>query len=454
MTADTTGPWWRDKGKRRRVRRIVTLVGACYLTGLATLNLAATPYGAFVNRIFPHIPLPQSVSTESVSTAWNIIHNNYVLRDVPASAATQGAEQGMIDMLNSTYHDRFSAYLTAAQYADFSAQLDGQRQGSVGITLEARCQGGAVCAADETPTILTFQDVLRNQPADKAGVHAGDILIAVNGTVVTSLGPTIDDRISKVGKLIRGEAGTGVDITVDRAGQQSTIHIVRDNLHIPSVFSQKFGDVLYLQVTDFGTDTADLSKSLLTAGLSGAGGAKSVVLDLRHNGGGYVTAAQGLASQFLETKSPSEEDVVVRRGRLSNDENPASAQQVIHDQILPGGVAFTPRLVVLVDGESASASEIVASAMKDYGRATIVGEHTFGKGSVQTDYQLPDGSDLHLTVERWYGPKGESIEGAGVTPDHVVALAQDDDRFRLDIQSPDASGDSQLQAALRLASGS
>ena len=107
-------------------------------------------------------------------------------------------------------------------------------------------------------------------------------------------------------------------------------------------------------------------------------------------------------------------------------------------------------LVVLVNRDSASAAEITTAALRDYHRATVVGEKTFGKGSVQVDFPLPDGADLHLTVERWYGPNGESIEGRGIAPDRAVTLSNPDTRFELDAQSPPASADAQLQAALTL----
>jgi C-terminal peptidase prc len=154
-----------------------------------------------------------------------------------------------------------------------------------------------------------------------------------------------------------------------------------------------------------------------------------------------------LVSEFVQPTA-THRYVVVRRGRLSAGGDPSSAQEVSNDAIEAGGVALTQPMAVLVDGDSASAAEITAAALRDYHRATVVGEKTFGKGSVQVDFPLPDGADLHLTVERWYGPDGESIEGSGITPDQVVALADPDARFELDAQSPPASADPQLQAGL------
>ena len=141
---------------------------------------------------------------------------------------------------------------------------------------------------------------------------------------------------------------------------------------------------------------------------------------------------------------------MVRKGRLPANGDPNSAGDVVADPIQSGGVALTQPMAVLVDNGSASAAEITTAALRDYHRATIIGQQTFGKGSVKLDFPLPDGSDLHLTVERWYGPRGESIEGSGIAPDRPVVMGSPDDRFQLDAQSAAASDDAQLQAALAL----
>jgi carboxyl-terminal processing protease len=211
------------------------------------------------------------------------------------------------------------------------------------------------------------------------------------------------------------------------------------------VYSRVIGHVLYMQVTGFDTDTGAVARTQLQQGI--AGGATSIILDLRQNGGGYVSAAQSLVSEFVAATA-THKYVVIRRGRLAANGDLSSAEEVSNDVIQSGGVALTQPMAVLVDGDSASAAEITAAALRDYHRATLVGDKTFGKGSVQVDFPLPDGADLHLTVERWYGPNGESIEGSGITPDRAVALPNPDSRFQLDAQSPPASGDAQLQAAL------
>ena len=441
--------------RRLRLPRGVLQTGAvvalCYVTALLVLNLSTSQaYGGFINRVFPHIGGQAALDQSSIVSEWQTIQQDYVIRDVPAGQGTQAAEQGIVQMLHDRYNDRFSAYLTAQQYKDLTSTLGGRRDGSIGIALEGRCAGGTVCTGTQTPTEAVIEEVLVGQPADRAGVRNGDLLVAVDGTPLSSGGSTVTAQIDKTAPMIRGAVGTPVRLTVQRGTTTLTLTVTRANLQIPSVYSQLLGTTLYMQVTGFDTDTGAAARTQLQKGLDG--GAKAVVLDLRQNGGGYVSAAQSLVSEFV-APTATQKNVVVRRGRLSSSGDPSSAQEVTNDAILPGGVALTVPLAVLVDGDSASAAEITAAALHDYHRGTVVGAKTFGKGSVQVDFPLPDGADLHLTVERWYGPSGESIEGSGVTPDTTVALPLADNRFQLAAQSGPAAADPQLEAALAAVGG-
>jgi carboxyl-terminal processing protease len=447
-----TGPG--GAGERPRGRGTVVAVGrtlgvaaACYLSALLVLNLSTSSLSGFINRIFPHIGAGSMVDQTSIAAEWAAIQQNYVIRDVPASEGTQAAEQGIVQLLDDTYHDRFTAYLSAAQYQQLSSTLGGRRDGSIGVAVEARCAGATICVSGKTPDEAVLEEVLVNQPADRAGVHRGDVLVAADGVTLASLGSDENTRIDKAAALVRGPVGSTVRLTLLRGTSQVTVTVTRENLQIPSVYTQHIGHVLYMQVTGFDTDTGDLVRAQLQKGI--ASGATSIILDLRENGGGYVSAAQSLVSEFV-APTATRQDVVVRRGRLAASGDPHTSQDVVHDALQSAGVALTEPLVVLVNGDSASAAEITTAALRDYHRATVVGEKTFGKGSVQVDFPLPDGADLHLTVERWYGPNGESIEGRGITPDRAVTLSNPDTRFELDAQSPPASADAQLQAALTL----
>jgi carboxyl-terminal processing protease len=429
----------------------LSVLAACYLTGLAVNNLSGTRAAGLIDAVFPRLG-HNRVDTASINSAWDVIQQQYVIRDVGATVGTQGAESGLIESLRQRYNDRFSAFYTADQYATLKRDLSGRRNGSIGITLEARCDGAVLCPPGATPTVVAIEDVLKDQPADRAGLRNGDVIVAVGGTAIASLGPDATTRLAKVGPLIRGAAGTPVTLVVQRGAQPITVTITRADLQIPSAYAQRLGTVLYLQVTAFDENTGESLRSLLQNGLRS--GVSGIVLDLRHNPGGLVTEAQSTASEFLTPKPGVEEDVLVRRGRLAPDGNPKSAENVQRDRIESGGLAPTQPLAVLIDGSSASAAEIVAAALHDYHRGTLVGQKSFGKGSVQQDFGLPDGADLHLTVETWFGPGGETIDGTGITPDVSAALPDDDHRFHLEAQSPPPGADPQLQAALASLTGS
>jgi len=424
---------------------VLIVVVGCYLTGLAVNNLAGTRAAGVLDAVFPHIG-HNLIDSASVASAWDVIQREYVIRDVGGTLGTQGAEGGLIEGLRSKYNDRFSAFYTADQYASLKRDLSGVRTGSVGITLEARCDGATLCPSGGTPTVVAIEDVLKGQPADRAGLRNGDVLVAVGGQSVSSLAPDVATQIGKVGPLIRGPAGTAVSLQVRRGTHTVGVEVTRADLHIPSAYAQRFGQVLYLEVTAFDDNTGESVRALLQDGLKG--GVSGIVLDLRHNPGGLVSEAQSTASEFLAPKPGSEDYMLIRRGRLSPNGDPQSAQNVERDRIESGGLALTPPLAVLVDGSSASAAEIVAAALHDYKRAVLVGDRSFGKGSVQQDFSLPDGADLHLTVEKWYGPAGETIDGTGISPDMAVSIPDGDHRFHLDAQSPAPTVDAQLQAAL------
>ncbi len=418
-----------------------------YLGGLLVANLGNLPFGSALASIYPRFG---GLDETSLQVAWQDIENNYVLRGVPGSVGTDATEAALVQAIDSTYGDRFSAYFTKSEYRQFTAAVNQDRSGSIGVSIEEVCAGATLCASGQDPTELALEDVLHGQPAERAGLRNGDVLVAVGATQVASLGTSLDDQLSNLSNRIDGAAGTAVTVTVDREGARLAFTVTRENLQVPTVYSRMFGTVLDLQVTSFGEDTGQDAVASLKSGL--AGGATAVVLDLRGNGGGYVTSAVTLASQFL-TRHAGEQDVVVRRGRMDLRGQPTTAATVIHDQIQSGGLAPAIPLVVLVDGGSASASEIVTAALRDYHRATVVGTTTYGKGSVQLDFPLPDGSDIHLTVEKWYGPGGESIDGTGIAPGDVVSLPSPSDLFSLEAESADPSQDLQLQAALAIARG-
>jgi carboxyl-terminal processing protease len=222
-------------------------------------------------------------------------------------------------------------------------------------------------------------------------------------------------------------------LTILRGSDRLTFTITRAQIQIPTVRSSMVGNrVFYVRIYQFGAQTSIEFQSALNSGLSGSSG---MVLDLRGNPGGFVTAADDVISQFVTSGETFE-----TRGRSGTDRHQVGSKHSAPDV----------KLVVLVDANSASASEIVAGSLQVHHRAKLVGTTTLGKGSVQEDFVLSDGSDIHLTVERWYLPDGQTIDHKGLTPDVTVALAKPSDAYDVVQPSLGYANDTQLNAALNL----
>jgi carboxyl-terminal processing protease len=240
----------------------------------------------------------------------------------------------------------------------------------------------------------------------------------------------------QVAGLVQGPNGTKVTLSILRASETLTFTITRAQIAVPTVRASSVGNrVLYVRIYQFGDQT---SREFATALKNGVPDSNGVVLDLRGNPGGFVTAADDVITQFVTTGETFE-----TRGRNGTDQHHVGSQHT----------APSVPLVVLVDANSASAAEIVAGSLQVHHRANLVGTTTFGKGSVQQDFELSDGSDLHLTVERWYLPDGETIDHKGLTPDVPVTLSHATDAYDVANPSLGYTNDTQLNAALTLLAG-
>jgi carboxyl-terminal processing protease len=264
-------------------------------------------------------------------------------------------------------------------------------------------------------------------PAAAAGLQAGDQIVMVGSTDMK--GATADQATS----AIQGPDGTMVTFTISRAGSTLVVTIKRAEIHVASVRSAVIGlGILYIRIYQFGATTPKEFSDALSAGLRGA---KGIVLDLRGDPGGYIDSANDVISEFVTSGETFE-----LRDRDSNVER--------HDAT---GQPLAPNvpLVVLVDANSASASEITAGSLQVHQRAKLIGVTTFGKGSVQLDFPLRDGADLHLTIKKWYLPNGVTIDHKGLTPDIVVTLPSPDDMFDVANPSLGYAKETQLNAALK-----
>jgi carboxyl-terminal processing protease len=392
--------------------RAARLGGAFLLVAL--LGFVA---GLFVDQAFsgsPYIPYFAHhsigrVDTTELQQAIQVIQANYVDGHLDATKLSHGTVQGLVASLG----DPFSTYYDPAQYKRLQDSLQGQYSG-VGIYLTF--SAGYPVIAGTVP----------DSPAAKAGLQAGDQIVMV-GTKDMK-GSTADQATA----VIQGPNGSTVTITIARGGTTFKVTITRAEIHIASVRSAVIGNqVLYVRIYQFGATTSAEFASALSSGLRGA---KGVVLDLRGDPGGYISAADDVISEFVTSGETFE-----LRDRDGNVER--------HDASGPHAAPSVP-LVVLVDANSASASEIVAGSLQVHHRAKLIGTTTFGKGSVQLDFPLNDGSDLHLTIKRWYLPNGVTIDHKGLTPDTRVTLANANDEFDVAKPSLGYAKDTQLNAAL------
>jgi len=359
-----------------------------------------------------------------IGEAWQKLHQNYVdAKNLDDQKLAYAAIDGMTTAVGDTGHTEF---MTPEERASRRSSLSGSYVG-IGAEVDTSPEG--------LPMVV---GVFRGSPAEKGGLHAGDIMLTVDGK--TTQGETLDDTISRV----RGKAGTTVVLTVRNGatGPVRTVSLVRADVHVdPVSWSMVPGTkTAVLRLEQFSTGAADeLHKALEDINKAGA---DHLVFDLRGNPGGFVNEAVAIASEFVGSGN-----VYVERN--AQGEEKATA-------VKPGGLATTIPLVVLVDNGTASAAEIVSGAIQDAGRAQIVGEKTFGTGTVLGEFPLADGSALRIGTVEWLTPKGRVIWHNGIAPDVKVARPTDaqpvvpDDLRSMTAAQAGAIKDPQLAKALQL----
>lgn len=316
------------------------------------------------------------------------IRAQYV-EEVDAGDLIEAAIDGMLTSL-----DPHSSYLSPDDAADMRVQTRGEFGG---LGIEVTQEEGFVKVVSP----------IDGTPADEAGIEAGDFITHVDGTSV--LGLTLDDAVD----LMRGPVGSEIIITVVREGEAEPfdVSIIRDTIKLTAVRTRLQGEAVVLRVTTFNDQTYTNLEAGLAEQIEAAGGmdnVEGIVLDLRNNPGGLLNQAIRVSDAFLEKG-----EIVSTRGRNPEDGDRYNAT--------PGDLAEGKPIVVLINGGSASASEIVAGALQDHRRAIVVGTKSFGKGSVQTVMPLRGDGAMRLTTARYYTPSGRSIQSLGVSPDIVVA---------------------------------
>lgn len=392
-----------ERPLRRRLVRPFAFVALAIVLVFAGSGLFLAGFALGNQRLSePGTPTDAETAFKPFWNTYDAITQHYAGEPVTRQQLVDGAIKGMLESLG----DPFSFYMSPDSFTSSLQGLAGQFEG-IGATITSRKPDGTEgCTPLSGDCALIVVEPVAGGPADKAGLKAGDRIVSVDDVGVS--GSTVDQTLAKV----RGPKGSIVVLTVARGTSDPIrIVIVRDIIVQPEVVAKDLagGRVGYLKVIGFSDNSADQFKLDLAADV--ASGKKAVVLDLRGDPGGYLTAALKIASQFIAS------------GPVYWEQPASGAPEAT--AALPGGVATDPsiKLVVLIDKNSASASEIVAAALQDTKRGTLIGQQSYGKGTVQQFLPL-DGNNggFRLTIARWLSPNQRWINKVGITPDVVVPL--------------------------------
>jgi carboxyl-terminal processing protease len=329
---------------------------------------------------------------------WNTLKSNHVDKNqIKDKDLFYGSLEGLAAATKDPYTVFMNPDLTKEFYGDLSGTFEG-----IGAEIGMRND------------IITVIAPLDGMPAQKAGLRSGDKIYAIDGE--SALGLTVNDAVKK----IRGQKGTNVTLTIIRGeGKPTDIKITRDQIFVASIKTEMRADGIYvIKVSSFNSDTDELLKKAVAEIV--AKQPKGIILDLRNNPGGYLESAVTMASEWIEAGPV----VAEQFGENKRDEHFSNGSAKLKNF----------KTVVLINQGSASASEIVAGALRDYKKATIVGETSFGKGSVQTVKDLSDGSSLKVTIAKWLTPAGDSIDDKGIEPEIKVELTENDVNKDLDPQ--------------------
>lgn len=379
--------------KRQQLSWFLTLVIVAIVSFVAGARSDALV--ANVASVFGVRTSNKTIDLSSVQKTYQELVANYDGK-LDTQKLIYGANRGLVEAAG----DPHTAYMDPDETKEFDKSLSGQIGGGIGAEIGLR---------NNKPTIIK---PLENSPAQKAGIKAGEAIIKVNDEASS------DWSVEKVVSKIRGEVGTSVKLTLLSDGKTREVSVVRQNIVSPAVESEIDGEIGILKVNRFGDDTVSLARKYASEFVEK--GVKKVILDLRNNPGGTVGAAQGLLGIWLDNQIAMTE----RRG--------SEIVKTLRTTGTP--ILGNMKTVVLINGNSASASEITAGALREYGKATLVGQKSYGKGSVQIVLGLPGGSQMKVTEARWYTPKGKNIDKTGIEPDVKVDLSSDDVNNNVDPQ--------------------
>ncbi len=384
----------------RELFSAVFLAVVSFATGYMTGQSPFAPVQVFPN---PNMPREAEQVFRPFWEVWNLVHEEYVDQPVDDVALTEGAIEGML----ATLDDPNTRYLSPEDEARARESMSGEFQG-IGAEIER--------VGDDIVVVSPIE----GSPAEAAGLRPGDILRQADGIDLTGM------DIFEAAEIVRGPAGTAVTLLIERDNQQLEITIIRDVIKVPSVRGEMLADnIAYIRLTRFGDNTAQELETLLTDLI--AQNPQGLILDLRRNPGGSLNTAIEVADQFLP-----ETTVLIERFGDGSEEIYRSTE---------AGLAEDIPMIVLIDEGSASASEVIAGALRDEQRAVLIGQTSFGKGTVQTWRRLSNGGGVRITIARWLTPAGRWVHGQGLEPDIVVPLPEE-------TSSSEMPEDTQLQTAI------
>ena len=385
--------------KRQNVYKIIMLVILTatitfMLTTMVMYNKFSSVYSnnySSTNEEYTSTEMSLVKTLESFKT---MLEQKYI-GEIDEEKMIDGAIKGYVEGIG----DPYTTYLTKDEMKEFTEETNSEYVG-IGVYLTNN-------KADNTILVV---GIMKSAPALDAGMQAGDIIEKVNDIVYT--GDQLDDAI----KILKGEEGTNVKVTVLRDGKEIDLTITRKKITVEHVASQMLeNNIAYIQVDSFDSGVAKAFEQQITELKND--GAKGIIIDLRSNGGGIVDEATGIADLFLKKN----ETILITKGKEDKEEVTISKNDPIIQDI---------PVVVLVNEGTASASEILAGALKDkYPSTTIVGKKTYGKGVIQTLYNLSDGSGLKVTTEEYYTPNHNKINKEGIKPDVEINLTKDEDGY-------------------------
>jgi carboxyl-terminal processing protease len=384
-----------------RTRRLPWFIAIVAILGGSGLFLSGFALGA-QRASTPGTPASAQAAFQPFWDTFNSIESDYALDPVSRQTLVEGAIKGMIDSLG----DPFSQYLSPNAFQNTLEGLAGTFSGIGAVIPATSTTDNSACTTLSATCTLTVSSVIQGAPADKAGVLAGDRIVSIDGQVLAG---SVDDAVAR----IRGPKGTTVVLGIERGSSTSpiSISIVRDIVIQKEVETRSLagGTVGYIRLVGFSDNSARDFAAAVKADVDA--GQTRLVVDLRGNGGGYITAAQAVASQFLGS------------GVIFYEQGADGVQT--ETDATPGGAATDPRIkvVVLMDGNTASASEIVAGALQARGRAQLIGGQSYGKGTIQAFQQLSANSGgFRLTIAKWLTPNKVWIHHIGLTPDIPVTV--------------------------------